>query len=322
MKIVIITDGNSEQGLGHIYQSRTLAKYLLERKECHPEITFLTKSDEDVTALIENDGFLVERLQDDDDIFGYLRMMQPEIVIFDKIDVSPTLAQRIKSELHLKLVIFTNLTEANKFADISVMGTMGSHFKNCVLTRGETLEFWGPKYIILRPDFFTFQAKRSKDVDSILLIFGGADPANLTFSVMKVLLESSRNYTIKVILGAANKRKDAIEALLKKTDGINVEILENVSDTAGLMYCSDLVLVSPGISFFESLAVGTPVICFHQNEFQYNAWKEDVKTYDKKDVPGLINLIDDKKFIFPYTFFTESMEIGAGVNDIISEIIK
>lgn len=322
MKIVIITDGNGTQGLGHIYQSKTLAKYLLEREEHHPEITFLTKSNEEVATLIRDDGFNVKRLNNDDEIFNFLQMTHPKVVIFDKIDVSPSLAQRIKSELHLKLVIFTNLTTANEIADISVMGTMGSNFKNLVLTRGNTLEFWGPKYIILRPDFLSFQKKEIHEIHNILLIFGGADPANLTLSVLEMLLKSARNYTIKVILGVANKRKEKIDALLKTENGMNVKVFDNVLNTADLMYHSDLVLVSPGISFFEALVSGTPVICFHQNEFQRDAWKEDIKTHDKKDVMMLIEMIDNREFILPEMSFIKSMKIGQGIDEIISVIIK
>lgn len=322
MKIVVITDGNSKQGLGHIYQSKTLAGYLSEKTEYAPEITFLTKSEDYVAELIRKDGFTVEQLADDEGIFAFLQTVLPQVVIFDKIDVAPLLAKKIKSELDLKLVIFTNLTEANQYADISVMGTMGSNFRNRIDRVGHRLEYWGPKYIVLRPGFFSFQPKSIAEINSILIIFGGADPADLTLGALKVLLKSNLDFRIKVVLGGANKREKEAEKILKGFPDSRVEILSNVSDMANLMYSADLSLVSPGISFFESLAVGTPVISFHQNDLQYNAWKDDVKTYDKAELSSLVHLINQRKFISSDMPMVKTMEIGRGIDDIIKKMTE
>lgn len=322
MRIVIITDGNSEQGLGHVYQSKTLAKYLLEKGKYKPEITFLTKSDNYVADLIRKDGFVVKQFADDDGIFTFLQTVLPRIVVFDKIDVAPLLAKKIKSELNLKLVIFTNMTEANQYADISVMGTMGSNFKNRIDQVDYGFKFYGPKYIILRPDFFSFQPKSVNDIKNILIVFGGADPSNLTLGALDILLKSEQDFHIKVILGGANKREKEVNRLLRDYPDSNVEILSNVSDMANLMFFSDLSLVSPGISFFESLAVGTPVLCFHQNDLQFNAWKDDIRTYDKTELPLLIRLINQRKFISSDMPNVKSMETGLGINDIVEKIFE
>lgn len=319
MKIVIITDGNSEQGLGHVYQSKTLASYL--KDENNVEITFLTKSMDEIADIIKKDGFPVIQFQSDEEIFIYVKKIGVQIVVFDKIDVAPQLAQRIKMELGIKLVIFTNLTSANNWADISVMGGMGSHFKNVILENESKIEFLGPKYLILRQDFFYGNRQEKKDVNTILLLFGGSDPARLTFSVLEKLLSFKNNFSIKVVLGAGNKEKTRILSLLNKKTGIDVEIFVNVSMMADLMRKVDLAFVSPGISFFEALCVGTPVICFYQNAMQFNAWKDDLKIYGKNDISQLPSLIESRTFIEPSMKFVKEMEIGQGIQEIINRIL-
>lgn len=319
MKIVIITDGNSEQGLGHIYQSKTLASYLQDENDI--EITFLTKSIDVIADIIRKDGFTVIQVQSDEEIFIHIKQIGVPIVIFDKIDVAPQLARKIKVELGVKLVIFTNLTSANDWADISIMGGMGSHFENIILEKNGKIQFLGPKYLILRRDFFNANMQEKEGINTILLLFGGSDPACLTFNVLEKLLSFKNSFSIKVVLGAGNKEKARIQSLLNKKTDINVEIFMNVSKMADLMRQVDLAFVSPGISFFEALCVGTPVICFYQNKMQFNAWKDDLKIYGKNDISQLPALIESRAFIEPNMTFVKEMRIGQGIHEIINRIL-
>ena len=101
----------------------------------------------------------------------------------------------------------------------------------------------------------------------------------------------------------------------------SIEIKENLVNVAETMYQSDLVFTSPGLSFFESIKVTTPVLCFHQNEFQANAWRGYVKTYSGDEAHLIPQLILNNDFIFYDDVNISKMEIGNGVREIISEIL-
>jgi len=329
MKIAIITDGDNTIGVGHIYQSITLADELSKRLHNRTNIFFMTKSNQNVIVRISDSGYNVYRYPDDNSILNALKNEKPDLIIFDKINVGPVLARSIKETIDAKLIIFTNLTTANQYADVTVMAGMDSHFRN-IYDKDEMtgkVHFWGPKYWLLRPEFYEYD-KKKKDpliwVEKIMLIFGGADSSNITSIVLNELLHMNSTFKIIVALGAAFTHHEELNAILtgNPCTRSTIQIVKNLANVAEKMHKSDVVFASPGLSFFEALSVGTPVLCFHQNEFQHNAWMEDIATIDKSEVFKIPQLIENKTFIFPNDPFVTSMEIGKGKDEIIREILN
>ena len=327
MNFVIITDGNSKLGMGHVYQSITLAKTLINVKYTDVNISFISKSEKPILELIAASGFEVLCLSNDDLIFEELNGRRPDRIVFDKLDVSPDLARRIKEKLQIKLVIFTNITEANIYADVTVMAGMGSNFANICEKNNvnDKVRFWGPKYWLLRPEFYSFKPKNfNSNIKKILLIFGGADHANLSSVVLNELMQMEEEFQITIILGAAFSYHKELQIVLKRNidSKSSIVIIKKLVEVAETMYDNDLVCVSPGLSFFEALAVSTPVLCFHQNEFQENAWKGHIKTYDKVEVTLIPELIRNNRFIFYNDREISQMEIGKGFLEVIDEILN
>lgn len=329
MKIAIITDGSSALGMGHVYQSITLANDLSKKIDINSNIIFLTKSEQNVVNQLSEAGFKVNQYPDDSSIFNSLIKERPHRILFDKLDVSPSLAKQIKDTIPSKLIILTNLTDANKYADITVLADIGSNFKNICEKdplSGKT-HFFGPKYWIMRPEFFEYSMKPKKsfsNVKKIMLIFGGSDQANFTSDVLNILLCMEKKFEILVVIGAAFKHKDKLDAVIK--ENINTqssfEIFYNLKTVAKAMHESDVVFASPGLSFFEALAVGTPVLGFHQNELQRDVYKGYLTTLDKTELFKLPLIIENKAFFYPDNPFIESMQIAQGKNEIIDAILS
>lgn len=324
MNIAIVTDGNNALGMGHVYQALTLAERLKEKLADHLTIRFLTKSDDFVVSLLEKSGRTVLRYENDEVMFEALRKQCVDHVIIDKLDVNPEFAKCISEQLKVKLTILTNLTDANRFANLTVMAGMGSAFKN-IRRQNENgqVQLWGPRYWLIRPEFFSQCPKQTDAVQRVMLMFGGADPANLSSLVTDELLKMNKGFDITVVLGAAFTHRSELNAVIAKhgASSSTVHIVSNLEAVAQVMHRNDLVLVSPGLSFFEALLVGTPVLCFHQNDFQKNAWNGFIKTYSKEDVPSLGELIEAKSFIRPDDPSILSMDVGGGIDEIIREIL-
>src|SRR5450759_462046 len=146
--------------MGHVYQTITLSERLSEKTAGKAEIRFMTKSGDAVVNLLKKTGRAVSHYDNDDSIFDSLCEHKPDRVIIDKLDVAPELARRIAKELRAKLIILTNLTEANQYADVTVMAGMGSDFKNLrQKVGGGQVQLWGPKYWLIRPEFFGYNDK-------------------------------------------------------------------------------------------------------------------------------------------------------------------
>lgn len=331
MKIAVITDGNNTLGMGHIYQSMTLAGFLKDAaKETDEDlqIFFLTKSDANIVELLKKSGWDAEYYKDDNAIFEKLKTENPDRIIFDKLDVAPELAQKIKGDLKKKLIIMTNLTNANKYADVTVMAGMGSNFEN-IYSKDEAtgqVQFWGPKYWLLRPEFYEYKTEKSNadNVKNIMLIFGGADQANLSTHVLEKLFQLPSSYNISIVLGSAFEHYKELNEVIEqnKDSETTVQIFKGLTKVAEAMKRHDVVFASPGLSFFEALLVGIPVLCFHQNDFQYNAWKGHIPTLDKSELDKLPSIMNNREFIFPDDKFITDMEIGRGKDQIVNEILN
>jgi spore coat polysaccharide biosynthesis predicted glycosyltransferase SpsG len=329
MKIAIITGGDNTIGMGHIYQSITLADELSKQLHNRANIFFMTKSGHNVTAQISESSYNVYRYPDDNSIFNALKIERPDRIIFDKINVASVLAKKIKEEIDAKLIIFTNLTTANQYADVTILADIGSNFKN-IYDKDEItgkVHFWGPKYWLLRSEFYEYH-KKKKDplirVEKIMLIFGGADPSNITSIVLNELLQMNSTFKIIVALGAAFTHHEELNTTLtgNHCTRSTVQVVENLRNVAETMHKNDVVFASPGLSFFEALSVGTPVLGFHQDILQCDTYKGYLTTVDKSELSKLSSMIKNKSFIFPDDPFVASMEIGKGKEEIIREILN
>jgi UDP-2,4-diacetamido-2,4,6-trideoxy-beta-L-altropyranose hydrolase len=324
MKIAFVTDGGLEMGMGHVQQSTTLAKELMRRAE----ICFLTKSDDTVVRQIEGCGFRTFRLKTDDELANLLKEIEPKVVIIDKPDVAEPFVAKLRNSMKIKLVIFSNVTDANKYADIAVAADLltVSKLGNVKFQTTDTLYLYGPKYWILRKEFYELHDRRkvvSGKVEKILLIFGGSDPSNLTSTVLEELLSLDQDYKIDVIMGPHFENLDSISRVLANQEGKreNVRLYNNVVNVAELMYDADLVIASPGLSTFEALCVGTPVIIMPQNELQQEVYQAYLPMLRKGQVRKLGRAIARGEFVDPRDETVTRLDIGQGMPDLVNLIL-
>lgn len=330
-RICVITDGGQQMGMGHVQQSTTLAKALRGTAN----VFFVTKSDEQVVATIREAGFEVSAFTDDVQIFAFLRAAPPDVVLFDKIDVGVDLARQIRADLPSRLVIFTNLTAANAYAHMVVLqraAELGTdperRFRNEAFTDSSsgTRYFYGPRYWVLRPEFHAYRQfgkTPRRPPQRILLAFGGSDPTNLTSAVLDRLLGGETRYTIDAILGRHFPHQNAVERVLERHPERRqaVTLHRNVSNVAELMHAADLAITAAGMSMFEALCVGTPVIVIPQDALQRNTYQGVIRLLEIDDLMKLCDIIERSDFTNPDDAPIAAMTIGEGLNQLIDSII-
>jgi len=324
MKIAFITDGGLKMGMGHITRTTTLAEEFRDKAE----IYFLTKSDDIIVRQIKNSNFDTLKADNDSQILNLFQEIKSDIVIIDKLEVEESFAKKLKGSIKTRLVIFDNTSAANKYADIVVNAVMGSNYRNRKFfdEKTNTLYFYGLKYEVLRKEFYAFKKPEKifhDKVVKILLIFGGSDPLNLTSAVLDELLGQQNDFKIDAILGAYFEYVDELNRVLAKHPGKkgSVNIFKNIKNVAELMYQADLVIASPGLSVFEALYVGIPVLSFHQSPFQKNGFKGFLPTLDKSEAGKLGGIIANAEFADPQGEYIKAFEIGEGKTEVIKAII-
>lgn len=254
MKLVIRADGGLEKGMGHIYRMLTLAEEL--RKDF--DITFLVKGDEVVMNKVKSNGFDAMNISNDE--IEIISRINPDIVIFDKFEVKEDVVRKIKERSSKIIFLFDNESTANKYADAVINAIVGVKVKDM-----DRKTYCGLKYLILRKEFHEYWKRKkriSQDIKKVLLIFGGSDPSNLTSKTLDVIQEY--DFEITIVLGPHFAYFDELKSFNCK----DVRVLRDINNVAELMYESDLVVTSLGLTTFEAFCTGTPAIIVCQNELQ------------------------------------------------------
>lgn len=318
MKIAIITNGSVEMGMGHVYRSISLANELKNFNV--RDIVFLTKSDDDVIKKIAKNNFEVIKCNDNNHIIYNIKNIKPDVVIIDDLGIEENFAKNIRN-LCKKLLFFDNLNSlSNKYADVVVNAIVRSRLKNLKYfdEENKTLYFYGPKYLILRDEFYRVKKEilrkdEKRKMENILIAFGGSDPSNLTCKVLEKLLSKDKNFSINIVLGPIFQYENELNDLLKKHNGNRIKIYKNINNMAELMRDNDLVITSPGMTMFEALFLEIPVVVLYQNELQRECYDDYLKKISKTHLNPL------KEGYFIDAEHTD-LHIGKGKFEIIEAI--
>ncbi len=336
INIIFLTEGSSKIGMGHIYRTISFANDLNNNLNC--KLIFLTKSSQIVFQKIKNSGFNVKVFENDQEIFEILKNLNADIIVCDNIKYNKDLLMDVKKLLNPKIVLFDSLeSEYDKYVDIVVNALISKNFRNLKFQdKNGTVYFCGLKYLILRDEFNKFKKNTiiNPEIKRLLLIFGGSDPTNITTVVLDKLLTLDLGLELDVVIGPLYEYLDELNEILAK-DKKNVNIHIDPDNIPYLMLKADLILTSPGISTFEALFFGKPIILIYKDslqEYYYNSFSY-VSVFKKAGIPilrktDIENLESVLKKISPMAKRVEmfktfkKMEIGLGKDEIIKEMIK
>ena len=169
----------------------------------------------------------------------------------------------------------------------------------------DCLKLLGPKYILLKPEFWQARErlrKRDGQVKRILVFFGGSDPAELTLKALAALEHLNRpDISVDVVVGSTNPIKEKIKNSCKNISNVSYHL--QVTNMPELISNADLALGSGGMSMWERCFLGLPAITVvfadnqlnvtleaaSQNAIKYLGWENQVKISDYHD--ALIDMI-------------------------------
>lgn len=323
--VLFIVSGGQEVGLGHVYESITLAKEIEKLSEI--EIVSLSDSPEVLNKLEEN-GFHPSVVQESE-IAEHLKDPRPDTVLINLPWIGKQLVEEIDSKLSSRIVAHgdpsTNLSpEAVEYCDVVVSSNkVDEGFGGRKYTdENGTLHLVGPRYFVLRPEFYEYsESYETEDLEEVLMMFGASDPSNLTSHFLSELLSSERNYDINVVVGAGFQYHDELEEVLNKHDTKTLTVYEDVNNVSELMHNSDFVLTSPGLSSLEALFIGVPTLAVYQNERQEEAYRTAEFAYHRGEIRDIEEAMQEI-----YDMFTQqdgyAAEIGRGKDEIVSTILN
>ncbi|MBR2275749.1 MAG: UDP-2,4-diacetamido-2,4,6-trideoxy-beta-L-altropyranose hydrolase [Lachnospiraceae bacterium] len=253
-RILFRTVGKMQLGMGHVYRCLTLAYKLTGH-----EISFVLDQESDIgIEKIRESNFPFEVVRNEAEFEEILRKEKPDILVNDILDTTAEYMTMV-SRYAKRVVNFEDVGEGAKFADAVI---------NALYEKGEKLhnEYYGSKYFCIRDEFLEEEPKEfSKEVENILVIFGGADPSNLTermYEICKKLHKEAENIHFHFLLGFAYPKKEKI-----KDDPENhIHVHADVKRVSSYMGQMDLAVTSQGRTVYELASMGVPSVVLAQNE--------------------------------------------------------
>ena len=253
-KIMFNTVGKRSVGMGHVYRCLTLAYKLTGH-----EVIFTASSDSDIgIEKIKESNFNVIRIKDDAHFEQVLGEEKPDILVNDILDTTADYMQMV-TKYAKRVVNFEDVGQGAKYADAVI---------NALYEKGDKLhnEYYGSKYFCIRDEFLEEHPKEfSEKAENVLVIFGGADPSDLTgrlYGICKRLHKDYPYVRFHFLLGFAYPYYDRIVTC----EDDNVFVYKDVKRVSSYMSKMDLAITSQGRTVYELASMGVPAVVLAQND--------------------------------------------------------
>jgi len=264
--VCIRVDGSSDIGTGHVIRCLAVAEELSGRGF---KPVFCTRDfDSGLIEKIKARGFELSvipvNLSIEEDMKHFTRLGQKhnaDIAITDNYHFRDNYIEYLKDNFSV-LVSIDDIADAFFYSDILINQNINatSEMYKDKIGKGTKL-LLGPEYAMLSPEFKKYHNKPRdfSEVKNILVTLGGVDPENQTLKVLKALEMVDNDFSITAVLGVSNRNKEIIRDYVGKAKK-NINLRENVSNMAELIYEADIAIGAGGSTSWEFCCLGIPMI--------------------------------------------------------------
>ncbi len=269
MKIVIITEGSSEIGFGHITRCMSLYQAFSEREL---PVQFIVNGDSTIEHLLKNTEYKIFNwLEESDKLFNLLN--NSDIVIIDSYLADEDFYEAMSESVALNVYIDDNV-RINYPKGIIVNGSILAEKMDYPFVN-QVEYLLGSQYIPLRREFWDVPEKKiNESLQNIMITFGGDDLRNITPTILKILTEEYPLLNKKVIVGSGFKNISEIEDL--KDDKTELIYYPDAKGMLNTMLESDIAISAGGQTLYELAMVGLPTIAIgvaYNQEHNVKNWQ-------------------------------------------------
>lgn len=274
MDVVIRADASSQLGTGHLMRCLTLARLL---KQEGVSVAFVSRGmPAALEHLITKDFSLHEfgvpeeeegSIAPEKDALETIQYLnyrgRPDWIVIDNYSIGSNWERQIRPHAR-NIMVIDDLANRAHDCDVLLDQNLCPNFETRydALVPSHTRKLLGPRYALLRPEFYEARGRlRTRDgqIRSILISFGGADPSNETAKVLEAMwLLGPSNIELEVVLGGSNPHVEAVSNLCSKFS--HARLHRDVSNMAELMSKADLAIGAPGTTTWERCLLGLPTI--------------------------------------------------------------
>ena len=287
-KILFRVDAGEKVGLGHFFRSYNLAQALAENAYSvtfvHAKSTFWNSIENFQFPHIELNGHNINN-----ETINICLDRQYDLLYVDSIlDFEAKSFNKLKNST--KVIFYQNLSESRHLADVYILPSI--HQQESYFLKFDKLK----TQIYQGLEYFTFNAKLDKlvpkqinlntDISEIGIICGGSDPRNVTGKLYDLIdFLKWKNIVFNFYLGENYMHINSIP----QTHYKNVNFLPY---DMSLIHNNDLLIAAFGVSTYEFMALGMPIISIGHQESNTNASKVLKEKTDAIYHLGLIDLLE------------------------------
>lgn len=250
MNVILLANGSSKIGMGHLNRCGVLAKALI-RHGCGAMLQ--VERDFDAEVFLEEKRIpyrwadedkmifaalcIVDLYRYDAEFYRALKARYAAIVVFDDCEFS--------IPEYVDGVINHNLYASN------------SDYGDCVYS------FTGAKYFLLREEFIG--QRQGRDADRILITMGGSDPEGQSLRIAKIIREFTDD-PIDLVFGL---KSDADAFRSAPVSLKNISVYDSVVRMSERMKIARYCVCGAGSTVYELLYMGVPFACLALSENQW-----------------------------------------------------
>lgn len=261
MKVLLRADASIRTGAGHVMRCLTLAQALRKHgAQCH----FICRDTAgNLNAVIRQHGFAVTSLPDtvideQDDAHQTLAQLSTEykLLVLDHYALGHHFCQQLRQRCR-QIMVIDDLANRQHNCDLlldqNLLPNAAQRYQS--LVPGHCKQLLGPRYALLRDEFY--QAKAARLPRHILVGFGGSDAQNLTTLAIDAIEQlKPEQVTADIVIGANNPWRAALEQQVARLPNVQLHVQCNYMAT--LMYRARLMLGAGGASHWERCICGLP----------------------------------------------------------------
>lgn len=283
--ILILTEGGKKIGLGHLTRCSAIYEAFQEKGFSS---YLIVNSDASTNLLLKNKKYgIFNWLKEKKRLFE--KIANTEIVVIDSYLADINFYRRVADSVKVPVCLDDNM-RLNYPRGIVINGSIYARGLDYP-KRENIIYLLGTKYTPLRNEFRRVSSKKiRKNIQSVMIIFGGNDVRNMTPEILKFLAREYPKLIKNIIIGkGAGNLKKIAESKDKKT---NLMYYPGVAAMKKLMAEADFSISAGGQTIYELARVGVPTvgICFAKNQvLNLEGWRrrgflEYIGWYDGKDL--------------------------------------
>lgn len=261
MKTLVICRGSVNEGLGHLFRSRTFANTVAEKGK---DIKVIAIISEEMETLFQNVKFPFSFVKEDKEVIPLINAEAPQAIVFDLTVIDREVFDHAK-QMKIRTISISPVFEWMEEIDLLfTRSDQSPDFKNVKVYSGLEYAIFNQDTVRIPDELYRHNLKNKKL--SVAISMGGGDAANNTLEVLKSVIHLQEPAVFWVLLGEGfNHCYNELVQTTSKTPHHEIILAKTNQNMWDIMSNCVIGIFTGGLTTIESVYAGLPSINIFQS---------------------------------------------------------